>query len=91
MFAEELISTDIFPLKKTDTCENAILFMHDWKVFHLPVADSGKLLGYVTYDELKLPALSNLYNRCCSCISEKASICSISSGRWQRADLRASR
>jgi acetoin utilization protein AcuB len=53
MFAEELISPDIFPLKKSDTCETAILFMHDWKVFHLPVVDSGKLLGYVSHDEIQ--------------------------------------
>lgn len=52
MFAEELISPDIFPLKKSDTCEAALLFMHDWKVFHLPVVDNGKFLGYVTHEEL---------------------------------------
>jgi acetoin utilization protein AcuB len=52
MFAEELLSPDIFPLKKSDTCEAAIMFMHDWKVFHLPVVDSGKFLGYVSYDEI---------------------------------------
>lgn len=52
MFAEELLSNDIFPLKKTDTCESALVFMSDWKVFHLPVADNGKLLGYVSYDEV---------------------------------------
>jgi acetoin utilization protein AcuB len=52
MFAEELISPDIFPLKKSDTCETAILFMHDWKVFHLPVVDGGKFLGYVSYEEI---------------------------------------
>lgn len=52
MFAEELLSNDIFPLKRTDTCESALVFMSDWKVFHLPVADNGKLIGYVSYDDV---------------------------------------
>lgn len=52
MFAEELVSNDIFPLKKTDSCESAMVFMSDWKVFHLPVVDNGKLLGYVSYDDV---------------------------------------
>ncbi|MES2780168.1 MAG: CBS domain-containing protein [Bacteroidota bacterium] len=52
MFAEELLSNDIFPLKKTDTCESVLVFMSDWKVFHLPVADNGTFLGYVSYDEI---------------------------------------
>jgi CBS domain-containing protein len=52
MFAEELLSNDIFPLKKTDSCESALVFMSDWKVFHLPVVDNGKLLGYVSYDDI---------------------------------------
>ena len=52
MFAEELLSNDIFPLKKTDTCESALVFMSDWKIFHIPVADNGKFLGYVSFDEI---------------------------------------
>ena len=52
MFAEELLSNDIFPLKKTDSCESALVFMSDWKVFHLPVVDNGKLLGYVSYEDI---------------------------------------
>jgi CBS domain-containing protein len=56
MFAEELLSNDIFPLKKTDTCESALVFMSDWKVFHLPVVDNGKLLGYVSYDDCSIPS-----------------------------------
>jgi len=52
MTASELASVDIFPLKKTDTCESAIVFMHDWKVFQLPVTDNGKLIGYVVLSDL---------------------------------------
>lgn len=44
----ELISPDIFPLKKTDTCATALVFMQDWNVWHLPVAENGQLLGYVS-------------------------------------------
>lgn len=52
MLVGSLISSDIFPLKKTDTCEGALLFMLDWKVNHLPVVADGKLLGYVAASQL---------------------------------------
>lgn len=52
MTVSELISTDIFPLKKTDTCEMAQVFMQDWRTFNLPVADAGKLLGYVSFEKI---------------------------------------
>ncbi|MEI6506952.1 MAG: CBS domain-containing protein [Bacteroidota bacterium] len=52
MFAEILISHEIFPLKKTDTCETASVFMHNWNVSHLPVVENGKVLGYVSLDEI---------------------------------------
>lgn len=48
MLVSTLTSNDIFPLKKTDTCEAALMFMLDWKVSHLPVVSDGKLLGYVS-------------------------------------------
>ncbi len=52
MLVSTLISNDIFPLKKTDTCEGALVFMQDWKVSHLPVVFDGKLLGYVSSGSL---------------------------------------
>lgn len=52
MIVSELISADIFPLKKTDTCAAALLFMQDWKVSNLPVVEGGKLLGYVSAQQL---------------------------------------
>jgi acetoin utilization protein AcuB len=52
MIVSEITSTDIFPLKKIDTCESALVFMQDWKVFHLPVVDNGKLVGYVNSEDL---------------------------------------
>lgn len=52
MTVAELISTDIFPLKKTDTCEMAQVFMQDWRTFNLPVVDSGKVMGYVNFEKM---------------------------------------
>ncbi len=52
MIAAALLSTDIFPLKKTDTVDSALVFMHDWKVFHLPVVDNGLLIGYISFDDI---------------------------------------
>ncbi len=47
MFAQQLLSNEVFPLKKTDTSEAALHFMQDWNVRNLPVIENGKLLGYV--------------------------------------------
>lgn len=52
MFAETLISHEIFPLKKIDTCSSAIVFMHDWGVSELPVVENNIVLGYVSLDEI---------------------------------------
>src|SRR5688572_1876229 len=52
MIAEEIISPDLFPLKKSDSVETALLFMHDWKVAHLPVVESNVVVGYVTSTDL---------------------------------------
>ena len=47
MFAKQLLSNEVFPLKKSDTSEAALHFMQDWNVRNLPVIENGKLLGYV--------------------------------------------
>jgi predicted transcriptional regulator len=47
MFAQQLLSNEVFPLKKSDTSEAALHFMQDWNVRNLPVIENGKLLGYV--------------------------------------------
>lgn len=47
MTAEELLSDHIIPLKKSDLCDAAVIFMHDAKTTELPVVESGKLLGYL--------------------------------------------
>ena len=52
MFAQQLLSNEIFPLKKSDTSEAALHFMQDWNVRNLPVIENGKLLGYVDENSL---------------------------------------
>lgn len=52
MIAQQLISNDIFPLKKTDSCETALMLMQDWKIAELPVVDNGLMLGYVTLHQI---------------------------------------
>ncbi len=47
MFAKQFISNEIFPLKKSDSAESAMLFMEDWLVKELPVVESAKVLGIV--------------------------------------------
>ena len=54
MFAETLISHELFPLKKTDTCASAIVFMNDWGVSELPVVENNIVLGYVSLDEISI-------------------------------------
>lgn len=54
MFAGELISPELFPLKKKDTAESAILLMQEWKVYELPVADGGKVVGFCALSDLLL-------------------------------------
>ncbi len=52
MFAETLISLDILPLKKADTCNSAVVFMHNWGISELPVVENNKVLGYLSLDEI---------------------------------------
>lgn len=52
MFAQQLLSNEVFPLKKSDTAEAALHFMQDWNVRNLPVVENGKLLGYVDENSL---------------------------------------
>lgn len=47
MIAEELLSDQIIPLKRSDLCEAALSFMHDARVAEMPVVEQGKLVGYL--------------------------------------------
>jgi len=47
MFAYQLISTEMFGLKPSDSASSALVFMEDWQVKDLPVVQNGKLIGTV--------------------------------------------
>jgi len=47
MFANQFISNEIFPLKKSDSVASAEVFMQDCMVKELPIVESGKILGMV--------------------------------------------
>ncbi|MCH2022003.1 MAG: CBS domain-containing protein [Saprospiraceae bacterium] len=52
MYASELISYSVPPLKLSDTGVKALLWMNDFHVRHLPVINDGKLLGILSEDEV---------------------------------------
>ncbi len=51
MFAIQFVSQELFPLKRSDASENAMLFMEDWQVKELPVVEAGKIIGMITYNQ----------------------------------------
>lgn len=53
MFAIQFISNEVFPLKKSDSVESAMMFMEDWKISELPVVEGGMVLGYVNQKMLR--------------------------------------
>ncbi len=48
MFARNLISDLVIPLKPTDTGEMALTWMDELRLAHLPVVDNEKFLGLIT-------------------------------------------
>jgi acetoin utilization protein AcuB len=52
MLAKDLISTDIPPLKVTDTAQKALDWMDEFKVSHLPVIDKTHYVGVVSDAEI---------------------------------------
>ncbi|HXP52508.1 MAG TPA: CBS domain-containing protein [Bacteroidia bacterium] len=52
MLAKDLISTDIPPLKVTDTAKKALEWMDEFKVSHLPVIDKTTYIGVVSDAEI---------------------------------------
>lgn len=47
MIAEELLSENIIPLKRSDLCEAALSFMTDARATEMPVVEQGRLVGYL--------------------------------------------
>ena len=52
MFASELISNSIPPLRTSDTVQAALDRLAEFKLFHLPIVNESQFLGMVTEDEL---------------------------------------
>lgn len=52
MFAVQILSGEIFPLKPCDTGESVALFFSDWQVRSLPVVEGGKIIGFVREKDL---------------------------------------
>ena len=52
MFASDLLSNHILPLKTTDSLQTASERMADFKVSHLPIVDDLDLLGVISESEL---------------------------------------
>ncbi|WP_231463220.1 MULTISPECIES: CBS domain-containing protein [unclassified Pedobacter] len=52
MFAEEIISNAILPLKTEDTVQKALNRMNEFKLKHLPVVNDNQFLGLLAEDDL---------------------------------------
>jgi len=52
MFAEEIISNAISPLKPDDTVQKALDRMNEFKLKHMPVVNEGAFLGLLAEDDL---------------------------------------
>lgn len=52
MFAIELISDIIPPLRTSDTAQKALERMSEFKIFHLPIVNEAQFLGLVSEEEL---------------------------------------
>lgn len=52
MFASELISGTIPPLRTSDSVQTALDRMAEFKLYHLPIVTDAQFLGIVTEDEL---------------------------------------
>lgn len=52
MFASELISNFIQPLKTSDTVQKALERMNEFKLYHLPIVNESQFLGLISEEEL---------------------------------------
>ncbi|PWS30685.1 CBS domain-containing protein [Pedobacter paludis] len=52
MFAEEIISNAISPLRTDDTVQKALDRMNEFKLKHMPVVNDGAFLGLLAEDDL---------------------------------------
>lgn len=52
MIVNEFLSSNLFPLKKTDTCEKALELLNEYCISDLPVVENDIVLGYVNSFDL---------------------------------------
>lgn len=52
MFAEEIISNEIAPIKTDDTLQKALDRMNEFKLKHIPVVNDAQFLGLLAEDDL---------------------------------------
>ncbi|HRN93363.1 MAG: CBS domain-containing protein [Chitinophagales bacterium] len=52
MLAKNLISQTVPPLRKSDTGEKALMWLHEFSVPQLPVVHDGKLLNLISVDDI---------------------------------------
>ena len=52
MYARELISDDIPPLKTSDTGERALAWMDEFRVSHLPIVNNVDFLGLISESDI---------------------------------------
>jgi acetoin utilization protein AcuB len=52
MLVSEILSNDIFALKKNDKVSAARIFLEDWGQQQLPVVDDNNVLGFIYHEDL---------------------------------------
>lgn len=52
MIARQLITNEILPLKTSDTARQALAWMEEFKVFHLPIVNNEELLGIISEQDI---------------------------------------
>src|SRR5687767_13682233 len=52
MLAKELISSSLFPIKITDSCDKALSLMNEFNIGQAPVVDNDTFLGYISTEDL---------------------------------------
>jgi len=52
MIAKQLITTTVFPLKSSDSAENALVIMDEFRVSHLPIVDEPDFLGVISDSDI---------------------------------------
>jgi len=52
MIARQIISNEILPLKTSDTAQQALSWMEEFKIAHLPIVNNEELLGIISEQDI---------------------------------------